>query len=412
MNQLFESGVLAAFLIFAWSRPTRKAWLLSAVAGMALGSYCGPPFAGYCGIPGGILPKLVHLFFYWGLGAILTGPLVPLLDRHIRFSSSLARLRDMLVPPLFVVLSSLSLHAMILLRPATYDRFLYAFDGSLGFQPGFWAAKVLMHNYWLGVVCNAAYFQLPLALTLAYLVEKKRSRNSARRALWLFLLIGIVGFACYQILPAVGSAAAMPGVFPSAEPRLEPADIKPVDALTGVRNCIPSLHTSWMVALWWIAAPRRRWLRMVVAALLGCALFCTLAFHYFIDMVVALPFTVALFALTQHHRVRSDPIRRETIRWSVSLFFGWLLLLRFCVTVFLISPLLSWAAIATSVALSIGWHSRLLGAAQAQTTRLHSKNLSSSTALKSTRNTERTTNPTRRFTESARPIKAGNTTTI
>ena len=75
---------------------------------------------------------------------------------------------------------------------------------------------MLKHNYWLGMVCNAAYFQLPLGLTLGYLVEKKGSRNSARRALWLFLLIGIVGFACYQILPAVGSAAAMPGVFPAA----------------------------------------------------------------------------------------------------------------------------------------------------------------------------------------------------
>jgi hypothetical protein len=48
-----------------------------------------------------------------------------------------------------------------------------------------------MHNYWLGMVCNAAYFQLPLGLTLGYLVEKKRSRNSARRAQWLFLLIGL-----------------------------------------------------------------------------------------------------------------------------------------------------------------------------------------------------------------------------
>lgn len=179
-----------------------------------------------------------------------------------------------------------------------------------------------MHTHWLGVFCNAACFQLPLRLALGYLVEKKRSRDSARRALWLFLLIGVVGFACYQILPAVGSAAAMPGVFPAAEPRLEPAEIKPVEAPTGVRNCIPSLHTSWIVALWWIAAPRRRWLRIVVAALLGCALFCTLAFHCFIDMVVALPFTVALFALTQRDRIRSDRIRGETILWSASLFFG------------------------------------------------------------------------------------------
>ena len=201
----------------------------------------------------------------------------------------------------------------------------------------------------------------------------------------------------------------MPSVFPAAEPRLAPADIKPVDALTGVRNCIPSLHTSWMVALWWIAAPRRRWLRIVVAALLGCALLCTLAFHYLIDMVVALPFTVALFALTQHDRIGSDRIRGETVLWSVSLFFGWLLALRFCVTVFLISPLLSWAAIATTVAISIGLHSRAVR--DAQTTRLHSKNFNSSTPLRSTRNTERTTNPTRRFIESARPIKAGNTTT-
>jgi hypothetical protein len=360
MNQLVESSMLAAFLIFAWSRPTRKAWLLSALAGMALGCYCGPPFARYCGIPAGILPKLVHLFFYWGLGAILSGPFVPFLDRHIPLSLSLGRLRDMLVPPLFVVLSALFLNAAILLRPVTYDRFLYVFDGSLGFQPGFWAARVLLHIHWLGVVCNTAYYLLPLGLTLAYLVEKKRSPDSARRALWLFLLIGVVGFGCYQVFPVVGSHVVMQGVFPADEPRVEPADIKPVVAPVEARNCVPSLHTSWIVALWWIAAPRRRWLRMVVAALLGCALLSTLTFHYLIDMVVALPFTVALFAFTRRDRVGRDPIWRETIRWSVLLFFGWLLILRFCVTVFLISPWLSWAAMATTVALSIGWHSRLL----------------------------------------------------
>jgi hypothetical protein len=362
MNQLFESSVLAAFLIFAWSRPARYAWLLSAVAGLALGSYCGPPFAQYCGIPGGILPKLVHLFFYWGLGAILTGPFVPFLDRQLPLSSSLGRWRDMLVPPLSVVLTSLFLNAAIPLRPVTYDRYLYAFDGGLGFQPGFWAARALMHTHWLGVVCNAAYYQLPLGLTLTYLVEKKRSPDSARRALWLFLLIGVVGFGCYQVFPVVGSHVVMQGVFPADEPRVEPADIKPVVAPVEARNCVPSLHTSWIVALWWIAVPRRRWLRMVVAALLGCALLSTLTFHYLIDMVVALPFTVALFALTRHDWAGSDPVRRETIRWSVLLFFGWLLALRFCVTVFLISPWLSWAAMATTVALSIGWHSRLLHA--------------------------------------------------
>jgi len=156
MNQLVESSMLAAFLIFARSRPTRKVWLLSAVAAMALGCYCGPPFTRYCGIPGGILPKLVHLLFYWGLGAILSGPFVPFLDRHIPLSSRLGRWRDMLVPPLFVVLSALFLNAMIVLRPVTYDHFLYVFDGSLGFQPGFWAARVLMHTHWLGVFCNAA----------------------------------------------------------------------------------------------------------------------------------------------------------------------------------------------------------------------------------------------------------------
>jgi len=64
----------------------------------------------------------------------------------------------MLVPPLFVVFSALFLNAAILLRPVTYDRFLYAFDGSLGSSPDSGRRKLLMHNYWLGMVCNAACF--------------------------------------------------------------------------------------------------------------------------------------------------------------------------------------------------------------------------------------------------------------
>ncbi len=258
----------------------------------------------------------------------------------------MALFRDMLIPPLGALASAISINSLAHIGRVTFDQFLYAFDGSLGFQPGFWAERLLRHITWLGALCDGAYFHLPLVLTAAYLLVRDRGPESAKRALRLFLLIGVVGYGCYQLFPATGAKVALPGVFPNIEPRIELIDIRPIEVLPGPRNSMPSLHTSWILAVWWMLDRKSRWIRAALAVLLGLMLLSTLTFHYLVDMAVAFPFTLALAAL-----VRSDGSRicHRTLQVGSAMFFGWLLLLRFAPGVFLISPVVGWSAMLVTV---------------------------------------------------------------
>src|SRR5207342_1040703 len=99
-------------------------------------------------------------------------------------------------------------------------------------------------------------------------------------------------------------------------------------------NCVPSLHTAWGIALWW-TCPRNRWLRFGLAAYLFFMFLYTLASgHYLVDMIVAVPFTLAAYACTRG----SEADFRHVGAISGGIFLVWLALLRFTSWVFLASP--------------------------------------------------------------------------
>src|SRR5579872_674717 len=128
-------------------------------------------------------------------------------------------LPHMLFPPLWSAGSTFVLGISASLLPLTLDRYLYAADGSFGFQPAFAGARLLLRNPWLLHTCAACYFNLPVAVTLIYLLLRRRSGELAanqfiRFAVWLAVAGVILYFAC----PAVGPGGAFAGDFPYRAP--------------------------------------------------------------------------------------------------------------------------------------------------------------------------------------------------
>src|SRR5438105_3380263 len=80
-----------------------------------------------------------------------------------------------LFPPIWSVVSTCMLGISALLLPLTLDRYLYAADGSFGFQPAFAGARLLLHNPWLLHTCAVCYFNLPVAMVVMYLLLWHRS---------------------------------------------------------------------------------------------------------------------------------------------------------------------------------------------------------------------------------------------
>jgi hypothetical protein len=167
-----------------------------------------------------------------------------------------------------------SLQALIIrLCPHTIDLELMRIDRMMGFNVAHFAAHFADHRIVL-LLLAIAYLMLPVVMTTAWTIEQG---IMLRRTI---LIGGLFCFIVYYAFPAVGLAW-----FDWSAPSSIP--ISP-------RNCLPSMHFSWSLMIAWNV--QSRWLRVGLwfyAALIAVA---TLALgeHYLIDLIVAVPYTVAV----------------------------------------------------------------------------------------------------------------------
>jgi hypothetical protein len=322
---------LACFVLFVASRPKWRVLLAAIVVGAALGAYLG--------FHGNLAQRALEALSYCGAGAIPAVWIMPLLTGR----SDLKLLLKLLFPPFFGFFASFFLNLGS--HGLTYDHFLYAFDGSLGFQPSFWAGRLVTATPLIGECTRSLYAALPIFLAIAYLVIERQGAAAARRVFVLLLLVGVCGAACYFVFPAVGAYWLFARSFPLHSPAVSTVPLVPVLVNAAVpRNCMPSLHTAWALVAFW-AAGKCGWLwRWTLRGLLLIMLLQTLAYHYLADMIVAIPFTLALYAITQGGIPWSAIERRAAAGFGISTVAIWLVVLRWGTALFQSSPMIPWGA--------------------------------------------------------------------
>jgi hypothetical protein len=176
------------------------------------------------------------------------------------------------------------------LRPLTIDGSLRAVDLALGLD-GFVMTRWLVSHgcYFLVPII---YSSLPLLMALAWAVERPL-------ALLRAAVIGaVLAVPFYLLFPAAGPEFAFAN-FPSSAANLVPV------GWMHPRNCIPSMHFTWALLLALnISNWRWRWIFIIYALLTA---FATVASgeHYFIDVLAAIPFTLAVQKMAQIQRWRS-----------------------------------------------------------------------------------------------------------
>jgi hypothetical protein len=141
----------------------------------------------------------------------------------------------------------------------------------------------------------------------------------------------------------------------------EPLEIK------GVQNAIPSLHLTWVLLAWWYSRGLSVWERSIALAFVVFTIFATMGTgeHYFIDLVVAYPFSVmiqSLCALPLHWTSRE---RLTGFLYGLLTTLAWLLALGRATKFFWISPLIPWACCVITVASAIYLHKKLDAATDA-----------------------------------------------
>jgi hypothetical protein len=254
----------------------------------------------------------------------------------------------------FVLASLVALNLTVSGRSRVLDLYLYTFDGSLGFQPSFLLGQLFRRYRPLAAVARASYFGLPVVLAL---VSSGYLRSTSPwRPLAILTSAGVFGYLLYWIFPAMGPLYLAGASFPNAQnsfatlAQMHPQPITvPIPA---PRNAMPSLHMAWALLLWFGCRPFSRIARgfalgyvvLTVAATLGTGE------HYLADLVVALPFAVAVQALW----ASSQGITRYTaLAGGTSLTLTWLLALRYGSDIFLLAPAITWGCVIVSTAISL-----------------------------------------------------------
>lgn len=252
------------------------------------------------------------------------------------------------------------------LHPKTFDLFLYSFDSSLRVQISFLIGQFLLKHLWLRTASLAIYIGLPLPLALVYASQLRRHKENALAVMIAFLATGPIGVLCYNLLPACGPGHLFGAAFPWNPPSTGDAmhlNVIPV-LMKGARNAIPSLHMTWVLLVWWNSRGLARWVRALALVFVGLTVLATLGTgeHYFIDLVVAFPFSLMVQALSSYSIPTSDADRRAAFVFGAFATLIWLALLSFGVKMFWISPAVPWLMIVATIARSVVLWNRLLRA--------------------------------------------------
>jgi hypothetical protein len=250
------------------------------------------------------------------------------------------------------------------LHPKTFDVFLYSFDSSLGVQLSFLVGQLFWKLLWLRFACLVVYIALPLPLALVYAAQLRRGQKNAPAVMLAFLLTGPLGVLCYNMLPACGPAHLFGASFPFHPLSTAEAmrmNVAPV-LIKGARNAIPSLHMAWVLLVWWNSRGLARWIRAIALIFMALTILATLGTgeHYFIDLVVAFPFSLMVQALCSYGLPLASGERRAGFLFGIFATLIWLALLSFTTRFFWSSPVVPWAMIVATIAPSVFlWH-RLL----------------------------------------------------
>ena len=222
-----------------------------------------------------------------------------------------------------------------IIYPLTYDLHLLKVDQAYGGFARWVAAFSNTLPNWIQVVVTVIYSTLALLffpiIALLYRENKIRTMHG-----WRTMIVPFgIAWICYLWLPATGPIFVFGREgFPANIPSVDSIQAGLASIAPASRNAVPSMHLSGAILIFMITAALRRKILFgfSVFFLIGTA-WATLALgeHYFVDLVVAFPFAVALGIF-----LISPPLWKLVPRWVKILhiaagmtFFVWMALLRF-----------------------------------------------------------------------------------
>jgi hypothetical protein len=344
-----------AVLYFVGSAPSRRESILTIAGGLGLLFIC--PLARPSDFAG---EALVRAGAFVGIGGLFVMCARAIWSRN-RDQALETLARSLIFVVLGIMLATM-LAAASDLRPFKYDRFLYGIDvrfgAAISFVVGTWFRDWPSIDRFEIVVYNS----LPLAFAVLYAAHIRRAKQSSVDILTMMWLNAILGYGLYFLYPAAGPLYAFGAAFPGAPP--PPAHLSlQLIRLNAFPNAMPSLHMAGVVLIWWNA---RHWKLggIVALAFMLMTALAAVGFgeHYFIDLLVAFPYALAIQAIS----TKSDR-RFQALALGIAMTACWFLALLFMPKELCAAPVwLMWALAIVTVAIPLVANAKLLAEAPAQ----------------------------------------------
>jgi PAP2 superfamily len=296
----------------------------------------------------------------WPVWASFLGiaSLVTLSFRVIWSDGAEQKLAAWVLGPAFLFVASEWMASYFLLwtekaHPTVLDLYLYSFDATLHVQLPFLFGRLFASFPGFAEVSIIVYLGLPVAIGLAYAGCLMRDRKSAFPALVAFLITGPLGVLFYNLFPALGPIHVLRGDFPLHPLTYSQASrlfLEPI-SIAGPRNAIPSLHAAWAFLVVWYSRNLSRAERIGAEGFLFFTLCATLGTgeHYFVDLVVALPFSLLVVAIAEFLAGKKRGLVLSLLLTGLGITVAWLLALRYAPRFFWLSPSIPWGTCLVSV---------------------------------------------------------------
>lgn len=216
---------------------------------------------------------------------------------------------------------SYMLHTIVIHHtPTLYDGYAYVVDGAFGIQPAAEVNILVRSSQLMWHLTFLVYNELPLFMIVAVLLSLRWPRACYGHLMLHMTVIGLVGFICYTLVPMKGIDLFVGDVWPYDMPR----DITPApfdDGSGATRNCYPSLHMGWMLAVWFGCRRANPWVSRFFGACVAVMAFATLNVgHYVVDLVASFPYVVAFFGLINVRRETNATSRAVAVAGGTALF--------------------------------------------------------------------------------------------
>ena len=346
-NPTFAFTLLGTFAIYLWSRPPLAAWIwvLPLAAAMRIAwVYAVGTFGNYFGA------AWISWGTFLGIATLIVLAIQAMRAQPDQRRSYIRTFYAGSVFPLLSMVTGYSLSLTLWLRPRTWDSFLLAFDGALGFQPSFLLGRFVLENHRAWDWTTVIYYALPFSGAMLYGAHRARPRQPVA-ILGLLLSFVILGFAQYGVCPAVGPAHAFRALYPWRSPALREIALQSMAVGRDPRNCMPSLHFGAALLVWWNSRIWPSWGRALAGLFLLVTGFSTLALgeHYLIDLVVVFPFALAFQAAWTKAVPFASRARYLPLIVGCALTILWYVLLRYAIPMFEWSRVVSWLSIIATV---------------------------------------------------------------